>query len=442
MDSYIEKYKKKTKNSMKLFKKLSKTIPGGVSHNIRFFPPYPIFIEKCIGSKIYDVDGNEYIDLWMGHYSHILGHTPEVVKKATLETINLGIHSGCVNPYEVSLAEKINRLIPSAESIRFCCSGTEATTYSVRLSRAFTGKSIVLKVAGGWHGAGSELTKAIKFPYNQYMSKGIPEDLLSKTDYIFFNDIDKTYKVLKKHKNNIACVILEPVIGEGGFLPAKKEYLEFLREETNSQNSVLIFDEIITGFRLGLNGAQGYYNIIPDLTTLGKIAGGGFNIGIIAGKKDILEISSHDYKGKNKVLIGGGTFSETPYAMRAGYAVIDFLEKNPDVYSDIDKKGKYIRNEINNFIKKKNLKAIITGIGSLYMIHFPIKKGIKINSPEDIGKNTDIPKREYEFKLRLINEGIYVMHGGGALSYAHSNKEIDQIIEKTCKVLNEMNLQN
>ena len=443
MNDYIKNYLKKTKNSKKYFEKLNKYIIDSTSHNIRYYPPYPVFIEKCIGSKIYDVDGNEYIDLWMGHYSHILGHSPKILKEVNRETIEIGYHSGCVNPFELKLAEKISKLIPSVETLRFCTSGTEATTYAIRLSRAYTGKEIVLKIAGGWHGAGTELTKAIKYPYTKKMSSGIPKEISMKTDYIYFNDIERSYKTIKKHEKNIACIILEPVIGEGGFLPAERSYLEFLREISIKLKSVLIFDEIITGFRISINGAQGFFNILPDLTTLGKIAGGGFNIGVIGGKKEILQLAAPTYKGKNKVLIGGGTFSETPYSMRAGFAVLDFLEKNKNkIYPELNRMGDYIRNSINSFIEKNNINALITGIGSLYMIHFPYKKLKKIKGPQDIAAKTDIIKREHEFKIRMLNEGIHVMHGGGAISTAHTKEDIEKIIEKTCKVLKEMSLQN
>ena len=438
--NYIEKYEKKTPTSKKLYLKQLNVMPGGVSHNIRYFPPYPLFIEKSCGSKVYDVDGNEYIDLWMGHYSNILGHNPPVVKEAVKKLYDIGIHTGCVNPYELKLANKIIKLVPSVEMVKFCCSGTEATTYAIRLARAYTKKEVVLKIAGGWHGAGSELTKAIKFPYNNKMSSGIPDDLLKKTDYIFFNDIEKSYEVIKKYKNNLACIIIEPVIGEGGFLPANTDYLQFLRDITSELNTVLIFDEIITGFRISPGGAQYKYKIYPDLTTMGKIAGGGFNIGIIGGKKEILELSSPTYKENNKVLIGGGTFSETFYSSITGYNVLDYLDNNREIYEELNKKGEYIRNKLKIFIDKNKIKAIVTGIGSLYMVHFPYKD-IVVNSPQDIGTNTDIFKRDYEFKVRMLNEGIYVMHGGGAISVSHTYEDLDKIIERTEKVLIEMDLQ-
>ena len=439
--NYIEEYIKRTPKSKNLYSKLKNFIPGGVSHNIRYYPPYPVFIERCGGSKIYDVDGNEYIDLWMGHYSHILGHNPDVVKSTINKLSEIGIHSGCVNPYELKLAELIVELMPSVEVLKFCTSGTEATTYAIRLARAYTKKDMVLKIAGGWHGAGSELTKAIKYPYSKKMSSGIPDEVLKKTDFIFFNDIEKSKKVIEKYKDNIACIILEPVIGEGGFLPAEKKYLEFLREITKEINSILIFDEIITGFRISLNGAQGKYGIFPDLTTMGKIAGGGFNIGIVGGKREIMELSSVLYESEDKVLIGGGTFSETPYTTIAGFSILNYLKKNKKIYDELEKKGEYLRNTIKKFIKDNKLRVAVTGTASLYMIHFPLEKDLKINSPRDIGEKTDILKREHEFKVRMLNHGVFVMHGGGSLSTAHSSKDIEKIIESTKKVLIEMNLQ-
>ncbi len=436
--NYIKIYEKKTKRSKEHFEKLQKLMPGGVSHNLRFYEPYPVFMVKGEGALIEDVDGNIYRDLWMGHYSHILGHNPAVVKKANREILDKGYHLGTVNPFETELAELITRNVPSIEMLRFCTSGTEATTYAIRLARAFTQKPVVVKIAGGWHGAGSELSKAVKYPYTNGIN-GIFEKIVDSTKFIFFNEIDKSYQVLKEFKNDIACIILEPVIGEGGFLPASKEFLTFLRDFTKKTGSLLIFDEVITGFRLGLGGAQKKYNIYPDLTTLGKIAGAGFNIGVVGGRSDILELASPFYKGEKKVLIGGGTFSAAPYTMRAGAEMLSYLEaNNEEIYSELEKKGEYIRNKIGKFIEERNINAVVTGTASLYMIHFPFKKEDKIVYPSDIGGKTDIFKRENQFKVRLLNKGLHVMHGGGAVSTAHTFDDLDFIIEKTCETLVEM----
>ncbi len=435
---FIKYYTEKTAKSAELFKQSTTLMPGGVSHNIRYYAPHPVFMNRGEGSKIFDVDGNEYIDLWMGHYAHILGHNPNIIKKINHKNIEDATHLGTVNPFEIDLAKKITKNIPSIESLKFCTSGTEAAMYALRLARGYTQKPIVIKMAGGWHGAGSELSKAIKYPYVNGVT-GVFKNISDGTDYIFFNDIENSYKVLKQYKDSIACIILEPVIGEGGFLPAEKNFLEFLREETHKMNSLLIFDEVITGFRLSLGGAQGVYGITPDLTTMGKIIGGGFNIGLVGGKREIMELSSPKYKGEDKVLIGGGTFSATPYTMRAGTEIINFLENNPDIYTELREKGDYVRGSIRKFIKDNSIKAIVTGTESLYMVSFPFDSDTQINSPSDIGGKTDIYKREHEFKVRLLNNGIHVMHGGGAISFAHTKDDLDLIIAKTSKVLMEMN---
>ena len=435
--NFIEEYEKKTPGSKKHYDKLKNFMPGGISHNLRYYEPYPVFMVKGEGSHIEDVDGNVYKDLWMGHYSHILGHNPRIIKSVNKNILENGSHLGTVNPYELELAELIIKNIPSVEMLRFCSSGTEATTYAIRLARAYTQKSIVVKIAGGWHGAGSELSKAIKYPYTNGIN-GIFEKIVDSTKFIFFNNIDESFKVLKEFKDNIACIILEPVIGEGGFLPANREFLLFLREISLLYKSLLIFDEIITGFRMSLGGAQKKFDVYPDLTTLGKIAGGGFNIGVVGGKRDIMELASPFYKGDDKVLIGGGTFSAAPYTMRAGYEMVKFLEENnSEVYSDLEKKGEYVRDSIRKYISEKNINAVVTGTASLYMIHFPFERGCNIEYPSDIGGKTDIYKRENEFKVRLLNKGIHVMHGGGAISYAHSYDDLDLIIEKTCEALSE-----
>jgi glutamate-1-semialdehyde 2,1-aminomutase len=182
---YIEIYKQKTKNSEKLFNNLKKIMPGGISHNLRYYEPYPIFIKNAYGPFIEDVDNNRYIDLWMGHYSHILGHNSEIIRETSFDTINHGTHYGTVNPFELELAEKIVKNVPSVEMLRFCTSGTEATTYATRVARAYTNKSIIIKVAGGWHGAGSELAKAVKYPYTNGVN-GVFQKLTDCTKFIFF----------------------------------------------------------------------------------------------------------------------------------------------------------------------------------------------------------------------------------------------------------------
>jgi glutamate-1-semialdehyde 2,1-aminomutase len=438
---YTEVYRQKTPLSENLFKKAREVLPGGVSHNIHFFPPHPFFLKKADGPKIWDVDGNEYVDLWMGHYTHILGHHPAVLTEAINRQSEEGIHWGIVFEKQIVWAELIRKLIPCAEMMRFCCSGTEATMYAVRLTRAFTGRNIMLKIAGGWHGANSDLSLGIKSPYEKEESLGMLPDLQQYAKVIPFNDLPGTLEIIRQNGKDLAGIILEPVIGEGGFIPATTEYLEMLRSETKRLGALLIFDEVISGFRVGLSGAQGRFGIAPDLTTLGKITGGGFPVGAVVGKRDILEKTSPERKGKKweKILIGGGTFSAHPFTVAAGSAMIRYLEEHKDeVYPLLEAKGEKVRKGVQSAFDREGVEAVVTGIGSLFQTHFPYKKGAVINSPHAIHQLTDTEKREVEFRIRMLNQGIHVMHGGGSLSITHTDAEIEKIIEAASNVAKEM----
>jgi glutamate-1-semialdehyde 2,1-aminomutase len=441
MKHFFDTYRLKTPLSGNLFKKAKEVMPGGISHNIHYFPPYPFFIKKTKGSKIWDVDGNEYIDLWMGNYTHILGHRPQVIVRAIEEQLKEGIHWGLVFEKQIEWAELIHELVPSAEMVRFCCSGTEATMYAVRLTRAFTGKKTILKIAGGWHGANPDLSLGIKMPYEKEESLGLLPDLQQYTKAISFNDLSGSLKVIHKNRKDLAGIILEPVVGEGGFNPATNEYLQMLRSETKKLKALLIFDEVISCFRVALGGAQERFNITPDLTTLGKIVGGGLPVGALAGKKEILEKTSPEKKSKKweRVLIGGGTFSAHPLTAAAGIAMLCYLkDRRKEVYPLLERKGEKVRKGVQEAIDQEGVDAVVTGIGSLFQTHFPFKKGETLNSPHSINRFTDIEKREIEFRIRMLTKGIHVMHGGGGLSIAHTNEDIEKIIKASRKVAKEM----
>ncbi len=441
MDNLFDIYRQKTPSSESLFKRAREVMPGGISHNVHFFPPYPFFLKRAKGSKIWDVDGNEYVDLWMGHYTHILGHHPDVIVEAVQRQAKEGIHWGIVFEKQVEWAELIQELVPSAEMVRFCCSGTEATMYAVRLARAYTGKKIILKIAGGWHGANADLTVGIKAPYEKEESLGLFPELRQYTKIIFFNDPSKSLEIIEQNKKDLAGIILEPVIGEGGFIPATMEYLKRLRSETERLGALLIFDEVISGFRVALGGAQERFGIIPDLTTLGKIMGGGFPVGAVVGKKEILEKTSPEIKGNKweKTMIGGGTFSSHPFTAAAGMAMLQYLKDHAEeVYPNLEAKGEKIRKGVQEAFHQQGLEAMVTGIGSLFQTHFPLHKGVILNSPHSISQFTDLEKREVEFRVRMLTKGVHVMHGGGSLSLTHSDGDIEKIIEATREVAREM----
>ncbi len=439
--NFLERYQQKAPLSKKLFKRSREVMPGGVSHNVHYFPPHPFFLKEAKGSKIRDVDGNEYIDLWMGHYTHILGHHPQMVVEAIDKQIKHGIHWGIVFEKQVEWAELIRELIPCAEMVRFCCSGTEATMYAVRLARAFTRKNTILKIAGGWHGANPDLSVGIKMPYEKEESLGLLPELQRYTKTILFNDLQGTLETIHQNRNDLAGIILEPIVGEGGFAPATGEYLKMLRAETERLGALLIFDEVISGFRVALGGAQEKLRMIPDLTTLGKVMGGGFPVGALVGKREILEATSPERKGSKseRILIGGGTFSSHPFAAAAGLAVLSHLKDfKEEVYPFLDGKGERIRKGLQEVFNQEGVNAIVTGMGSLFQTHFPFERNEILNSPHSINERTDIEKREVEFRIRMLNHGVHVMHGGGSLSLAHSDEDIERMIEATREVAREM----
>jgi len=263
-------------------------------------------------------------------------------------------------------------------------------------------------------------------------SPGIPEEVAAHTDTILFNDLDRTLETISRHRKDLAAVIIEPAMGEGGFVLAHPEYLKALREETRRIGAVLIFDEIITGFRVALGGAQEKLGILPDLVTLGKVAGGGLPIGIIAGRREILEKSSPIGGGpkEGEVLIGGGTFSAGPLAMAVGSTVLSHLkEHGPEVYSQLDGMGEWVRKEIQDAYDQVGFPGQVTGTGSLFQVHLPKTQREVLDSPQAIYRTTDVDTRDGESRLRLVNQGIYSVRGGGALSLAHTDEDLHRIVE-------------
>ena len=295
-------YNNRTRSSLKLWQEATKTIAGGVTANVKFFEPYPIFMKKAKGSKLYDVDGNEYIDYCLCFGPLILGHGHPKVVEAIRKQIEEGGTTiyGTPHELEVRMAEKIKKHVPCAEMVRFTNSGLEATLHTIRLARAYTRKEKIAKFEGHYHGAHDYVLVSMTPPIEAAGpanapnavpdSAGLPKSILDNTIVLPFNNLQVTEEILEEHKDELAAVILEPVAR--GFLPPEIEFLRGLRETTEEHGIVLIFDEVMTGFRFGLSCAQGYFGVIPDLTALGKILGGGLPAGAFAGRRDIMELVS------------------------------------------------------------------------------------------------------------------------------------------------------
>lgn len=411
---------------------------GGVSHNPRYYPPYPIYIDRAEGSKVWDVDGNEYIDLWMGHYSHILGHKPEPVMRALRDVVEIGSHWGIPTSWQVEFAEDICRVVPTAEAVRFGVSGTEATMYAVRLARAYTGRPVILKVRGGWHGSGNELALAVHNPMDVPESAGLTPGTTEFTKTIDYNDTEGTLAAIRRHAPDLAGVILEAV-GQY-FVPPAPGYLEAVQAETRKAGAVFILDEVITGFRLALTGAQGRYGLRPDLTTMGKVLGAGSALGLVAGRRDLMDLASPT-SGRPKgqgVLMGGGTFSAMLPAMRGGRALLRHLEAHQgEVYPALEEKGRRAREGVEAAVRAHGLQATCFGVGSLFSTCFP-GDGRPLRNIEDIEAHTDVALRDREFKVRLLNHGVFAQWGGGAISMAHTDEDIERIIQAAGDVAAEM----
>ena len=437
--SYISDFKQKTTGSKQLFDKAQRVIPGGISHFPRYHTPYPTFCAKARGSRMWDVDGNEYIDLWMSHYDAILGHSPAQVVDALKEVLADGLHVGIPMEYEVRLAGMICDALPCAEQVRFCCSGTEADMYAVRLARGFTNRNVVLKMRGGFHGANTDLCVEVFTPeFNGAEGIGLPPDLGRYTRPAPFNDIDGTRKVIQEAGGDLAAVILEPVLG-AFMLPAEREYLEFLREETAHAGALLIFDEVITGFRIAFGGAQDYYGVTPDLATHGKVMGGGMPIGAISGRADVLELSSvkRQVPQAEKLFIGGGTYSCNPLSMVAGSTTLEILKARKDeIYPTLEARNKRLCEGIQTALDAVDIPILVSHAGSLMDIHFLKEKGLTINNPDDLVNNTIMAKKE-EFYGRMRNHGVYLIHSS-AISIEHSDEDIEKIIAIADRCAQEM----
>ncbi|MGL4566965.1 MAG: glutamate-1-semialdehyde 2,1-aminomutase, partial [Fusobacteriaceae bacterium] len=364
-------------NSEKIYAEGKKIIPGGVNSPVRAFgsvnKSFPVFIKRGEGSKIYDEDGNSYIDYICSWGPLILGHNPERVVSGVMETIQMGSSFGLPTKGEIKLGEMVLKCYPSMEMVRFTTSGTEATMSAVRVARAFTGRNKILKFHGCYHGHSDSLlvSSGSGLLTDGYQdSNGITEGVLKDTLVTDFGDIEAVKGYLKK--KNVAAVILEPIPANMGLIESEKEFLQNLREICTETETLLIFDEVISGFRVALGGAQEMFGIVPDITTLGKIIGGGYPVGAFGGKKEIMEMIAP--LGR---VYHAGTLSGNPIAVRAGIETIGYLLENREwIYGELEKKTKKLTDGIEALGKEYNVPICINRCGSLFTIFFTDSKKV------------------------------------------------------------------
>jgi glutamate-1-semialdehyde 2,1-aminomutase len=400
-------------------------MPGGVSSPVRAFEPYPFFTKYAKGSKLIDVDGNEYIDYCLAYGPLILGHCNREVITAVKKQLDRGTMYGTPTEQEIELAEVICDNIPSIEQVRFVNTGTEATMSAIRASRAYTQKKKIIKFEGCYHGAHDYvLVKAGSgaTTFGTPDSLGIPEETTRNTIIVPYNDTEALKKVVSDD-DDIAAVIIEPVMGNIGVVLPKEGFLLKVRKLTEQHGILLIFDEIITGFRLAFGGAQQYYNIIPDITTLGKILGGGFPIAAYGGKKDIMEMIAPVGK-----VYQAGTFSGNPVSVKAGLATLQFIKKMGTVfYENLENKRKSICEAINDFMQDSHLNLQINGVASMFQIFF---------SPEPVYDYTSAKKSDiHDFKVfhsELLKRGVFIPPSQFEtcfISIAHQDDDLQKTID-------------
>ncbi len=428
----FDDYKTNNEASGRLNEKAQGHFPGGICHNMRLFEPYPFYAKSSIGATVTDEDGHELIDLWMGHYAMILGHAPVGPMEAAAEALKSGWHWGIPSENQILLADELVDAAPMLEKLRFCCTGTEATMYAVRLARAFTDKPWVLKVAGGWHGASTDLSFSVKAPFCGAEGPGLLDPDAQCIDHLHFNDIEASEEVFEAREGKIAAVIVEPLIGAGGFIPGKQEYLEYLREKCDRSGAVLIFDEIISGFRFRYGLLADEYGVTPDMVTLGKIIGGGFPIGVFGGREEIMELANpaNTAKSGKSVLVGGGTFSCNPITLAGALATLRTLKDTGDtLYPQLARLGDRVRAGIKQRFADVGLPVGLTGKGSLFMTHILKGEDDRLESPTDLAEKTHYTVKDRELKIALLNRGVYSVHGGGSLSAAHDEKTVEKILD-------------
>jgi len=417
----LNRYVSKTPKSQQLYQKAEKILPAGVSYFLRYIEPYPFYTAKAKGSKLTDVDGNQYIDFWLGHTALILGHSPPEVMKEVRMQIEKGTHYGTAHELEIALAEQIAKMVPSAEMIRFTNSGTEANMYATRLARTYTNRDKIAKFEGGWHGGYDALDVAIKPPLDVLESGGLTSGTLGDTIVLPFNNIEETRKRIKNER--LAAIIIEPVQGAGGCIPAEREFLKELRELCTENGTLLIFDEVITGFRLALGGAQQHYGVLPDITVMGKILGGGFPVGAFTGRKEIMDHMNPILYERPKFSFHGGTFCANPVTMTAGLATLKLLQDG-QLLNELNKRGNKLQQELADIFERNRVDVQVTGVGSLFHTHFTREK---VRDVHDVFRADRAKLLNYHMHL-IMNGVFFLPKRTGALSTAHSENDIEKLL--------------
>ena len=417
----------KTRKSDKLFLKAQNLLPGGVNSPVRAFRSvgrFPLFIKKAKGAYVWDEDGNKYIDYVGSWGPMILGHAQPQIVNSIRRAAKSGTSFGAPTELEVKMAELITSIMPSIEMVRMVNSGTEATMSAIRLARAYTGKEKIIKFEGCYHGHGdSFLIKAGSGALTLGVpdSPGVPVGIARGTLTARYNDLTSVAKLINENRDEIAAVIVEPVVGNMGCVPPAKGFLEGLRSLTSTHSVLLIFDEVMTGFRVALGGAQELYGIRPDLTTLGKIIGGGLPVGAYGGRREIMQMVA-----PSGPMYQAGTLSGNPLAMSAGYEMLKKLSRSESVYKQLEKRSAALEDGFRNNLKKTRLNLTLNRIGSMFTLFFTDKPVHDYDS----AKTADTDRFARYFNA-MLNLGMYLppsQFEAAFLSASHSTVDIKKTV--------------
>ncbi|HEV2141371.1 MAG TPA: aspartate aminotransferase family protein [Candidatus Dormibacteraeota bacterium] len=430
-------YRAATPGSRTLHEKAVRVMPGGTTRTTTYFDPYPLYIERGEGCRVWDVDGAERIDMLGNYTAMILGHAHAKVVEAIRRQAARGTGFAAANPIEVQLAALLCERVPSLDAIRFCNSGTEATMFAMRLARAFTGRPKIARIEGGYHGthdhaevsthpALSEAGPA-DAPIASPDSIGTPQWALENTVVLPFNNPDAAESIVRAHAGDLAAVILEPVIGAGGVIAATPEFLQRLRAVTRELGILLIFDEVIS-LRLAPGGAQEMYGVTPDLTTMGKIIGGGLPVAAFGGRADVMALLD---PRREASLAQGGTYNGNPLGMAAGLATM--TELTPDVYEDLNRKGARVAELLVEVFASHHVPVQVNSAGSMFALHFTDRPVTDYRGVAGADK-----QKTRDFFLSLVNHGVLMApRGMGALSTPMGEQDIQQFIDAVDAVVAE-----
>jgi glutamate-1-semialdehyde 2,1-aminomutase len=423
-----------TSKSSKLFEEAQKHLPGGVNSPVRAFKSVgrdPLYIKRAKGAHIFDVDGNEFVDYIGSWGPMILGHAPERVVEAIRETATGGTSFGASCEKEIDLAKLIKKFVPSVEIVRMVNSGTEATMSAMRLARGFTEKNKIIKFEGCYHGhSDSFLIKAgsgvatLGLPDSPGVTQSTAKDTLNAK----YNNIESVYRLIKQNRGEIAAVFIEPVGGNMGCVAADKEFLQKLRDVCKSEKILLVFDEVMTGFRLAKGGAQEIYGITPDLTTFGKIIGGGLPVGAYGGRGDIMRMIA-----PSGAVYQAGTLSGNPLAMTAGFETLTIIDEMPDFYARLEETSAYLADGIADAARKLNLNYTLNRVGSMLTLFFTDQSVVDF----DTAKLSDT-KKFADYFNQMLESGIYLppsQFEAWFVSIAHTKLDLDKTIDATYKAL-------